>query len=168
MTYTRMSHTIQRVETVVAGFCLVTSTVLIFFAAVVRSFRRPINWSVDISLFLFAWAVFFSADVAFRHSNLVSLDFLHEVLPAPVSRWLRAALYSVIIVFLGALVYFGVILAHRSRARAFQGIPQISYSWISLSLPVGALLILRSALEKLAELFRPRETPGDNQEAASA
>ena len=65
-------------------------------------------------------------------------------------------------------MYFGVILAHRSRARAFQGIPQISYSWISLSLPVGALLILRSALEKLAELFRPRETPGDNQEAASA
>jgi hypothetical protein len=43
----------------------------------------------------------------------------------------------------------GVYLSWISRARSFQGIPEISYSWVTLSLPVGAVLLLISTALKV-------------------
>ena len=149
-----LSKKIEDGESVVAGVCLIASTSLIFLAAVVRSFSRPINWSLDISLFLFSWAVFFSADVAYRDNKLVNLDFFLSKAPDNIRRILSAVIYIIIFVFLLALVYYGFILAYKTRARAFQGIPNFSYSWITMSLPVGALLLLRSTVEKMIALFR--------------
>ena len=77
----RLEGHIEKGEAVIAAFCLITSTVLIFIAAVMRSISQPINWSLDISLFLFAWATFLSADVAYREDKLVNLDFLISALP---------------------------------------------------------------------------------------
>ena len=147
-----ISKRIEAGEIVIAGVCLIASTFLIFLAAVVRSISRPINWSLDISLFLFSWAVFFSADVAYRDNKLVNLDFLLSRAAPAVKRLLQIIIYGIILVFLAALVYYGAILAYKSRARAFQGIPNFSYSWVTLSLPAGALLLMRSTLEKIAAL----------------
>lgn len=152
------SH-VQRAEAAVAGFCLVTSTVLIFFAALARSFSRPINWSLDISLFLFAWAVFLSADVAYRENKLVRLDFFVTALPGAVKTALQLLVYLVILAFLVALIYVGFVLTYRTRARAFQGIPSFSYSWITLSLPIGSILLARSTLEKMVALLARRDRP---------
>ena len=40
------------------------------------------------------------------------------------------------------------------RARSFQGIPDVSYSWITMSLPVGAALLLVTTVVKVLELRR--------------
>ena len=149
-----LSKKIEDGESVVAGVCLIASTSLIFLAAVVRSFSRPINWSLDISLFLFSWAVFFSADVAYRDNKLVNLDFFQARLSDNMRRILSLVIHLIILVFLLALVYYGIILAYKTRERAFQGIPNFSYSYITMSLPVGALLLLRSTVEKIITLFR--------------
>jgi len=148
-----LSRKIEDAESVVAGVCLIASTSLIFLAAVVRSFSRPINWSLDISLFLFAWAVFFSADVAYRDNKLVNLDFFLAKLSDNMRRFLSLVIHLIILVFLLALVYYGIILAYKTRQRAFQGIPNFSYSYITMSLPVGALLLLRSTAENILALF---------------
>jgi len=149
-----LSKKIESWETVVAGICLISSTILIFFAAVVRSFSQPINWSLDISLFLFAWAAFLSADVAYRDNKLVNLDFVLDVVSPKVKRVLMILIYLIILTFLLALVYYGSILVYKTRARAFQGIPNFSYSWITMSLPIGAIFLVRSTIEKLVPLFQ--------------
>jgi hypothetical protein len=46
------------------------------------------------------------------------------------------------------VIYAGAWLAYVSRARAFQGIPEVSYSWVTVSLPVGAVLILITTILK--------------------
>ncbi len=129
-----------RIEEYTAAFLLLGATLVIFFAAVFRSFDHPLNWSLDIALFLFAWSVFLSADVALRKGNLVNVDFLVARFPPPVQKTIGVAVYLVIVVFLATLVGFGVYLSYVTRARAFQGIPQFSYTWVTLSVPVAGTL----------------------------
>jgi TRAP-type C4-dicarboxylate transport system permease small subunit len=50
--------------------------------------------------------------------------------------------YVLITAFLLYLIVMGVHLSWTSRIRSFQGIPSVSYSWVTMSLPFGALLLL--------------------------
>lgn len=151
----RISSRIIRIETAVAGVCLASSTLLIFIAAVARSISQPINWSLDISLFLFAWATFLSADVAFRDDKLVNVDVVAYRLPHSAARLIKVLIHVAILVFLVLLAVYGAISVVKSRQRAFQGIPSVSYSWVTLSLPVGAVLLIQTTIEKLWGLLRP-------------
>ena len=58
--------------------------------------------------------------------------------------------------FLGYVVVMGAWLTWISRARSFQGMPELSYSWVTASMPVGGVLLLLTTLLKLrAEWQRP-------------
>ena len=62
--------------------------------------------------------------------------------------------YLIISAFLVYLIYTGILLSYVSRARSFQGIPEVSYSWVTMSLPVGGGLLLITTLLKLREAMR--------------
>jgi len=53
----------------------------------------------------------------------------------------------------------GIWLSWISRARSFQGIPEISYSWVTMSAPVGAALLLITAFLKFREELKSGRTP---------
>ena len=127
-------------EVIVAAVCFCTSCLVLFVAAVARSLHRPLNWSMDISLFLFAWCVFLSADVAMRSDKLVNVDIVANRFPERWRNLITIVNYGIILVFLIALLMFGLWLCYTTRARAFQGIPLLSYTWVTLSVPVGAAL----------------------------
>ena len=61
--------------------------------------------------------------------------------------------FGVILTFLVFLLVYGVILAYGSRFRTFQGIPGFSYMWVTLSVPLGSLLLLISSIRKGKELL---------------
>lgn len=138
-----------RGETIVAASCFVASCLMIFVAAIARSVRQPINWAQDMSLFLFAWSVLLSADVALRHDKLVRVEFIYEKFPERVRNVVTAINYVIILIFLAALVYFGLRLSYTTRVRVFQGIPGFSYTWVTLSVPVGALFQMITIILKL-------------------
>ena len=149
----KLYERICKAEVVIAASCFAVSCLLIFAAAIARSFSRPINWSQDLSLFLFAWSVFLSADAAFRADRLVNVDILVTRLP---ERWRRAmtlACYLIILAFLSAMVVYGINLAIFSRRRVFQGIPGFSYSWVALSVPVGSFLQIITVILKIKKLL---------------
>jgi TRAP-type transport system small permease protein len=62
--------------------------------------------------------------------------------------------HAIIMAFLLYLIAMGVYLSWISRARSFQGIPEISYSWVTMSLPVGALLLLITTVLKVRAAWR--------------
>jgi TRAP-type C4-dicarboxylate transport system permease small subunit len=131
---------------------------LIFSAGIARVMKYPINWAIDISTFLFAWSCFLSADVAWRENKLMSIDLLVKLFPEKVRRMMKFFNYAVLIGFLLYLVIFGVWLSYATRARAFQGIPSFSYSWVTLCVPVGSILLLVTTILKIkADLARKRE-----------
>lgn len=143
---------ICRVEAFIAKFALVIISLLVFAAAIARTIRYPIPWAVDVATFLFAWCVFFSGDLAMRQDKLVSIDMVINMLPKKVQHFLKLFNWIVIIIFLGALIGFGIWLSYTTRFRTFQGIPQLSYTWVTLSVPVGCLLMLVTAILKVKAL----------------
>lgn len=145
-----------KIEEYVAAFLLLGATLVIFFAAVFRSFDRPLNWSLDIALFLFAWSVFLSAEVAMRRGILVNVDFVASLFPQSVQRALNVLIYAIIFAFLGTLLGFGIYLSWVTRERAFQGIPTFSYTWITLSVPVGSSLCMINCVRTIRGILRER------------
>src|SRR5699024_6304063 len=51
-------HLLGRVELRFAQLCVVMMTVLVLTSAVARTVGTPMNWTVDLATFTFAWAVF--------------------------------------------------------------------------------------------------------------
>jgi TRAP-type transport system small permease protein len=149
-------------EAFLAGTLLVLMVALIFLGGVSRVLGYPLNWSTDFATAFFAWACFLCADVAWRRNNLMAIEFLPRRLPAKAQRVVRLANYLIITAFLLYLMVMGTWLAWTSRVRSFQGIPEISYSWVTMSMPVGAaLLLITTGLKVYAEFGPPARAPAE-------
>ena len=141
-------------EAFVAAAFLVLMVVLIFAGGVARLFAHPINWAVDAATCLFAWACFLCADVAWRKNSLMSIELLTSRLPANLQSACRMVNYFIIAAFLLYAIGMGVWLSWISRARSFQGIPEVSYSWVTMSMPAGAVLLLITTILKVRDELR--------------
>ena len=141
-------------EAFVAATFLVFMVVLIFLGGVLRMLGHPINWSGDFATAFFAWACFLAADIAWRNNSLMAIEMVMERLAPRAQTILRLVNYTLISVFLLYLMIMGVYLSWISRVRSFQGIPEISYSWVTMSLPVGAALLLITTLLKVRACLR--------------
>lgn len=132
----------------------VSLVLLVFIAAFTRYIGYPINWSVDMAQCLFAWCTFLAADIAMRSNKLMRVDFFVNKLPERYSRTIELLNLIIILVFLMALIGYGSWLSYTTRFRTFQGIPGFSYTWVTLSVPVGGLLMsITTALNIKANLI---------------
>ena len=138
-------------EAAIAMTFLVLMVLLIFLGGVSRAFGYPLNWSTDAATAFFAWACFLCADIAWRRNSLMAIEFLPNRLPPAARKGLRLANYLIIGAFLLYLTVMGAWLAWASRARSFQGIPEVSYSWVTASAVVGGLLLLVTTVLKIIE-----------------
>ena len=144
---------ILRLETVLAGLFLILMVALIFLGGVARMLHHPLNWTIDLATCFFAWSCFLCADIAWRRDALMCIDLVPARLPPRAARGLAAANYLIIAGFLVYVIYAGAWLSWVSRARSFQGIPGVSYSWVTMSLCVGGVLLLTTTLLKLRTLL---------------
>lgn len=143
-----------RAEAIVAGVFLISMVVLIFAGGIARLAAHPINWAMDISTFLFAWACFLCGNIAWRNDSLMSIDLVTDRLPSRLQLALAYANYALIFLFLVFLAYFGFRLSWISASRSFQGLPWISYSFVTASLPVCACLLMVTLAVKVRRLRR--------------
>ena len=141
-------------EAAIAGTLLVLMVALIFLGGVSRVLGYPLNWSTDFATAFFAWACFLCADIAWRRNSLMAIEFLPARLPPKAQKALRLVNYLIICAFLVYLMVMGAWLAYTSRARSFQGIPEISYSWVTASAVVGGALLLVTTLLKVVDELR--------------
>jgi TRAP-type transport system small permease protein len=142
------------VEGFVAGVFLLLMVALIFLGGVARTLGGPLNWTTDAATCLFAWACFLCADIAWRRNSLMAITLVVDRLPPAARKACDLASHLVICVFLLYAIGFGTWLAWTSRARSFQGIPEVSYSWITMSMPVGAALLLVTTALKVRDELR--------------
>lgn len=150
----RLHEWLGGIEAVVAAVLLVAMVLLIFGGGIARLMAMPQNWTIDFATCFFAWACFLCADIAWRRDALMSIELVTERLSPAVQRVLLNLNYVLVAGFMVYIIYAGLLLSWTSRARSFQGIPAISYSWVTMSLPVGAALILLTTLLKLHDSLR--------------
>jgi TRAP-type C4-dicarboxylate transport system permease small subunit len=149
---------ICEVEAFVARTTLWAMVILIFVAGIARLLRSPINWAIDLSTCLFAWSCFFSGDIAWRENKLMSVDIFVGLFPEKVRRYFHMFNYIVIMGFSVYVIIFGAWLSYTSRSRTFQGIPNFSYTWVTVSLPIGAVFILMTGILKTKNNFTQANT----------
>jgi|YelNatPaOPRAMG01_1025707.scaffolds.fasta_scaffold25112_4 TRAP-type C4-dicarboxylate transport system permease small subunit len=159
----RIYRKVCQLEWVLARITLWSMVVLIFTAAMARLLKNPINWAIDLSTCLFAWSCFLSADVAWREGKLMNVDILLKSLPWNIRRKVVLVNYLIIAAFLVYLIVFGLWLSYTTRARTFQGIPGFSYTWVTLSVPVGALLLLVTTILKVKKQLEERGNSGSRK-----
>lgn len=143
-------------EARIAGTFLVLMVALIFVGAVARVLGNPVNWSTDAATCLFAWACFLCADIAWRRNGLMAVEMVTDWLPPAGRKACRLFNYTLISIFLLYVIVMGTWLSWISRVRSFQGIPEISYSWVTMSLPVGAVLLLITTALKVRDELQGR------------
>lgn len=134
-------------EGIVSAFIAII-TGMVFVAAVSRFLGFPLNWANDLALLLFAWVVFLGADVALRKVGFIRIDMLVSKFPKTIQIVLHYAFSAAAIVFLLMIVAFGTQLALANTRRLYQTLG-ISYSWATISAPVGALLLTITVVRRL-------------------
>ena len=150
---------ICEVEAFVARITLWGMVILIFAAGIARLLKYPINCAIDLSTCLFAWSCFLSGDIAWRENKLMSVDVFVKLFPEKVKHFFRMFNYVVIMGFSLYLIFFGMQLSYTSRVRTFQGIPNFSYTWVTLSLPIGAIFLLMTGVIKIRRNFTQNSAP---------
>jgi TRAP-type C4-dicarboxylate transport system permease small subunit len=144
--------TIQKIEEIVAEALMAFIILLVFLAAAVRWFGYPIVWSVDIAQLLFGWVVFLGADMALRNNNHIGIDMLIVRLPAKIRHAILLCTYLLIAAFLAVIAVFGFYLSVINYERTFNTF-ELSYSYATVSVPVGCVLMLATVWTKIAALM---------------
>ena len=142
-----------KIEVFIAVSCLSISVLALFTATILRVIRRPIQWGLDVALLLFTWSIFLGVDIAFRKKSLVRVDYFINKLPPKAKLITELMIYALIIAALVFMIYNGAKLVIISRARVFNGLPNLSYSWVTASIPVSMFLMLIEALKQVYEML---------------
>jgi TRAP-type C4-dicarboxylate transport system permease small subunit len=145
---------ICRAELSIAKYALGLLCFLVFVAAVARTAGYPISWAIDVATFLFAWCVFLGGDVAIREDKLFAIALVTAKLPWRAQLGLSVLNYVIIAVFLLTMIGYGSWLSYITRVRPFQGIPGFSYSWVTISVPIGCALMLMSVIQKIRSFLK--------------
>lgn len=147
---------IGKVEGVIAKFCLVVLTIFVLVSAIGRTIGHPVAWTIDMATFLFAWCVFLSADLALRNDKMVRVQILTDRLSERANFYLYMVNQVIIVAFLLILIGYGFHLSVTTWYRTFPGIPGFSFTWVTLSVPIGSLLMLFTTFMKVKEKLATR------------
>jgi TRAP-type C4-dicarboxylate transport system permease small subunit len=145
-------------EMLIAKCALGILSLFVFAAAVGRTLYYPLNWAMDAATFLFAWTVFLGADAAMRLDRLFCIELITSKLPQKAQLYLKFINYIIIVIFLVGMIGYGLWLSYTTRLRTFQGIPGFSYTWVTLSVPIGCALMLITAILKIKSFLRAIST----------
>lgn len=161
MTWKRLATAASAVEEAFTSLLLLAIVVLVFIAALTRYFGTPINWSVDVAQALFVWVIFVGAHQALRESRHIGVSLFVDRLHPNQRAAIRVVVGLLIAAFLVAIIVYGTQVSIINVRRILQNIP-VSYSWVTMAAPVGALLMLGTTLIRvgadLAALLESRRT----------
>lgn len=142
-----------KLETRITSSLLLLIMLLVFVSAIARFFQRPLNWAQDVCLIAFAWMIFLGSDIAVRNAGLIGIDLFIKYLPKSVRKILDIVFKVIIIGFLCILVYYGITMVFDGWERQITTLG-ISYSFVTLAVPVGSILMIISTTIRLVESIK--------------
>jgi TRAP-type C4-dicarboxylate transport system permease small subunit len=151
-----MLRRLSQLEFAVAAALLAVIVVLVFSAAIMRFFGRPLIWSVDMAQLLFIWLCFFGAARAMREKGHLGIDLLVRRLNRRHRFLLETVISIVILIFLGMLAVEGYKLTMLNRQRLF-GDSGLSYAWVTAAVPIGCAMIGVALAGNLVAAWRRRD-----------
>lgn len=144
-----------RLEDLASKVLLAAITLLVFFAAIMRTLGDPMIWSIDMAQLLFVWLCFLGANRAMRVKAHIGVDLFVRGMPR-TPRWILEIVLGILtLVFLITIAIAGYRLTVLNWQRIY-GDSGISYAWVTGAVPVGCALMSITVLINLAKAVRDR------------
>ncbi|MFB5662228.1 TRAP transporter small permease [Alteribacillus sp. HJP-4] len=159
-------NTLTTIEEIVTKLLLAAIVLLVFYSAMVRWAGFPVAWSVEMAQLLFIWLVFIGANQALRKNRHIGIDFFVLKLPPVMQTIVFVVANLIIAVFLLFCVIYGLEHSLSNSLRQVQNL-DLSYSYITASIPVGCTLMLITLLVKWISYFIRKQTPGPRNESTN-
>ncbi|HZH58518.1 MAG TPA: TRAP transporter small permease [Metabacillus sp.] len=137
-----------KTENFITNFLMIGVVFFVFLAAVMRWVGYPIAWSVEFAQLLFVWVIFLGANRSLREEKHISVDFFTKKFPARMRVILEIIMSLLVLAFLIFLSYFGILLSIENSVRLINNLT-VSYSLVTLSVPIGSILMIITILIKL-------------------
>lgn len=150
-----MKRRLAQLELAVSVTLLAVIVGLVFSAAVMRFFGRPLIWSVDLAQLLFIWLCFFGATKAMREKGHIGIDILVRRLGHRTRLSVEIAVAAVILVFLALLAVEGYRLTMLNRQRLY-GDSGLSYAFVTSAVPIGCLMLAAALVTNLVGAWKRR------------
>ena len=144
-----------KLEQWIAMALLAGITVLVFVSALMRTIGFPLNWAQDLALIMFAWLSFIGGDIALHSTGLIGVDMIVTHFPKSVQKAIDIIFKVIMLVFLAVLVYYGYQYVMTGYKRLITTL-NVSYAYVTSSVPVGALLMIISVGQNL---YKSIKTP---------
>ncbi|MBO8162109.1 MAG: TRAP transporter small permease [Brevibacillus sp.] len=144
----RLADWYIRVEHLLCQLLMIGVVFFVFFAAVMRWVGVPIAWSVEFAQLLFAWLIFLGANWALREDCHIGVDIFTKRLPKKIALPLQIVMMVLMLFFLILVGGYAVLLSIENSVRLINNM-SISYSFITLSVPAGCLLMSCTLIAKI-------------------
>ena len=140
-------------EQQIAMVLLAAITVLVFVSALTRTFGYPINWAQDAALIMFAWLAFIGGDIALHSTGLIGIDLIVRRFPKVFQKGIDILFKIVMLVFLAVLVIYVYQYVLTGYKRLITTL-NVSYAFVTASVPVGAVLMIISVSINLVKSIK--------------
>ena len=144
-----------QLEQWIAMILLAGITVLVFVSAMMRTLGFPLNWAQDAALIMFAWMSFIGGDIALHSTGLIGVDLFVVHFPKRVQKTIDIVFKVIMLAFLAVLVVYGFQYVMTGYKRLITTL-NVSYAYVTASVPVGALLMIISVG---TNLYKSIKTP---------
>ncbi|MEO9337446.1 TRAP transporter small permease [Mesorhizobium sp. SB112] len=145
----------------ISAVLLAVATALVSIQVITRfGIGHAAAWTEIVARGVVVWMVFMVSGAGFRYGAMIPLEFIRDIVPAPIKRVVMIAVTTLVLVFLGVLAWYGTMMALRVSGQKIAML-HISMAWFYAAIPVGAALAVPGIL--LAH-FSPRELSKDMHE----
>ncbi len=146
----RFENIFVRANQLLIALMMVVMFILVFTNVVTRYiFGFSFATTEEISTFLMIWITYLGAGLALREGRHAAIDLFQDLLPAKACHIARGFLGIVLMLFFGALAFYGIKLSQFSWAQETWA-TQIPRGIPYLAIPIGAVVFLLH----LALIFR--------------
>ncbi len=125
-------------------------------------FNKPLSWTEELSRHLMLWMAFMATSIAYRHGAHLSIDLIIPRLSPKRQKLLRVFFLLIILSFLIYMVIYGVELTQKTYRQTSSSL-QYPMSFIYLSIPVSAVLMMIFSIEKFIDTIKMGTGEGDDQ-----
>ena len=123
-------------------------------------FNHPLSWSEVLIRLLIIWMVMFGVVIAFRRGAQISVDMMFR-LSGRFQRPLHFLISVVAILFLSAIVWYGIDITWRTRFQEIGGMEILPMSVGYAALPVGAFFAI---IAVIANFLDPKHSELETQQ----
>ena len=123
-------------------------------------FNHPLSWSEVLIRLLIIWMVMFGVVIAFRRGAQVSVDMMFR-LSGRFQRPLHFLISVIAILFLSAIVWYGIDITWRTRFQEIGGMEILPMSVGYAALPVGAFFAI---IAVIANFLDPKHSELETQQ----